>query len=87
MPLDKPHYLCPINVHTVKIKYTTIKFKSATHQKTQTRNMKGKKDNTDERKRQGQHKRQAQIWTDTEKTRQKCLYSISHTARHLKMPH
>ena len=26
--------------------------------------MKGRGDNTDDRKRQGQHKRKAQIWTD-----------------------
>ena len=30
--------------------------------------MKGREDNTDDRKRQGQHKRQAQIWTDMDKT-------------------
>ena len=30
--------------------------------------MKGREDNSDDRKRQGQHKRQAQIWTDTDKT-------------------
>ena len=31
--------------------------------------MKGREDNTDDRKRRGQHKRQAQLWTDTDKTR------------------
>ena len=30
--------------------------------------MKGREDNTDGRKRQGQHKRQAQTWTDMYKT-------------------
>ena len=30
--------------------------------------MKGREDNTDDRKRQGQHKRQVQIWTDTDET-------------------
>ena len=33
------------------------KLKSATHQKTPTQNMKGRKDNPKDRKRQGQHKR------------------------------
>ena len=42
--------------------------KYATHQKTPTENMKGWEDNTDDRKRQGQHKRQTQIWTDMDKT-------------------
>ena len=30
--------------------------------------MKGRGDTTDDMKRQGQHERQAQIWTDTDKT-------------------
>ena len=30
--------------------------------------MKGREDNTDDRKRQGQHQTQAQIWTDMDKT-------------------
>ena len=30
--------------------------------------MTGRKNNTDDMKRQGQHKRQAQIWTDMDKT-------------------
>ena len=30
--------------------------------------MKGREDNIDDRERQGQHKRQAQIWTDTDNT-------------------
>ena len=30
--------------------------------------MKGGEDNTDDRKRQGHHKRQAQRWTDMDKT-------------------
>ena len=43
--------------------------KSAAHQKkTPTQNMKGMEDNKDDRKRQGHHKRQAQIWTDIDKT-------------------
>ena len=41
------------------------KLKSATPQKTPTQNMKGREANTDDG-RQGQHKRQAQIWTDTD---------------------
>ena len=36
--------------------------------KTPTQNMKGREENTDDSKRQGQHKRQAQIWKDTDKT-------------------
>ena len=35
-----------------------------------TQNMKGREDNTDDRKRRGQHKRQAQIWTDMDKTQE-----------------
>ena len=36
----------------------SFELKSTTHQKTPTQNMKGRVDNTDDRKRQGQHKRQ-----------------------------
>ena len=50
-----------------KHKYSHPQQKSATHQKTQ--NMKGREDNTDDRKRQGQHRGQAQLWTDTDKTK------------------
>ena len=39
------------------ISVTHSKLKSATHQKTPIQNMKGKKDNTGDRKRQGQLKR------------------------------
>ena len=42
--------------------------KSATHQKTPTQNTKEREDNTDDMKRQGQHKRQAHTWTDTDET-------------------
>ena len=42
--------------------------KSATHQKTPNTEHAGKEDNTDNRKKQGQHKRQVQIWTDMDKT-------------------
>ena len=42
--------------------------KSSTHQKTPTQNLKGREDNTNDRKKQGQHKRRAQIWTDMDKT-------------------
>ena len=38
--------------------------KSATQQRTPTQSMKGRKDNTNVRKRQ--HNRQAQIWTETD---------------------
>ena len=58
------------------------RLKSATHQKTPTQNMKRREYNTDDRKRQGQQNRQAQVWTDTNKTQQ-CLYSTCHTARRL----
>ena len=46
------------------------KLKCATHKKPSKteHEEKGHEDNTDERKRQGQHKRQPQIWTDMEKT-------------------
>ena len=37
--------------------YTQYTLKVATHQLTPTQNMKGMKDNTDDRKRHGQHKR------------------------------
>ena len=45
-----------------------LRLNSATHQKTPTQNMKERENNTDDRKRKGQHKRQAQIWTDMDKT-------------------
>ena len=45
--------------------------------------MKGREDNTDDRKKQRQHNGRAQIWTDKDKTDK----NVSHTARHLKMPH
>ena len=48
--------------------------------------MKGREDNTDDRNGQGQHKRQAQMDRQGQ-NRQKCPYSTSHTARHLKIPH
>ena len=38
-----------------------------------------REDNTDNRKRRGQHKTQAQIWTDTDKTKECnscCLYIV-----------
>ena len=44
--------------------------------------MKGMEDNTDDRKRQGQHKRQAHIWKDKHNTDN----TTSHTGMHLKMP-
>ena len=31
--------------------------------------MKGREDNTDDRNRKGQHERQEQLWTDTDKTK------------------
>ena len=37
--------------------YIPIKLKSANHQKSPTQNMKGRQDKTDDRKRQGQHKK------------------------------
>ena len=44
-----------------KIMYELIESKSATHQKTPTQNMTGREDNTDDKKIQRQHKRQAQL--------------------------
>ena len=40
--------------------------------------MKGRGDNTDDRKRRGQHKRQAQTWTDIDKTGMKQLLPLQH---------
>ena len=54
-----------IHVYSYHFKLTSA---TAAHQKTPTQNMKKSEDNTDDRKRQGQHKRQAQIWTDMDKT-------------------
>ena len=53
-------YWWPIKFE-IDLVWPTIK--SATHQKTPTQNIKGSEDNTDDRKIQGQHKRQAPIWT------------------------
>ena len=74
--------MCVISISLAKRRDLFEQLKSANHQNTPTQNMKGREDNTDDR-RQGLHKRQVQIWTD----KQKCLYSTSHTGRHLKMPH
>ena len=63
-----------------------IQLKSATLPTTPTQNMKGREDNTDDNKRQGKHKRQVQIWTDTDKT-DKGLCIAPALQRHLKMVH
>ena len=47
--------------------------------------MKGGEEHPDDTKRQGQHK--GQNMNRQGQDRQKCLYSTSHTDRHLKMPH
>ena len=52
-------------IHWLSI--SQLKLKSANHQKTPTQNMKWRKDNTDDRKRQGQHKTK-QTWTRQDKS-------------------
>ena len=59
-----------------------MQLKSATHQKIPTQNMKGREDNTDDRKKQGQHNGRAQTMDRQGQDRQRCLHSTSHTDRH-----
>ena len=60
---------------------------SATHQKTPTLNMKGRKDSTDDRKRQGQHKKtQILTYSLSDKTKQKCPYSTSYKNYYISYP-
>ena len=49
--------------------------------------MKGREDNTDDRKRQGQYNKTSTNMDRHGRDKQKCLRSTNHTDKHLKMPH